>query len=68
MDETRIVKMVKRPAKSKPPRNRSVYDEVTLSSWNPFERIDPAILEAIHQRHQQNRITHVLETAEDALW
>lgn len=69
MDEIRINKMAKRPTKSKPPKNRAVYDEVNvINGWNPFQRVDPTILEAIHQRHQQNRITHILETAEDALW
>ena len=69
MDETRIVKMVKRSAKSKPPKNRSIYDEVgELNGWNPFQRVNPCVLEAIHKRHQQNKITHILETTEDSLW
>ena len=66
MDETRIVKMVKRPAKSKPPKNRSIYDEVNLSSWNPFERIDPKILECLHKKHEATARRFILDDTEEA--
>jgi hypothetical protein len=38
------------------------------NQWNPFERVDPKILEDIHRRNEKNKITHILETTEDALW
>ena len=56
MDETRIVKVVKRPAKSKPPKNRSIYDEVgELNGWNPFQRVNPAVLEKLHRKLTKNK-------------
>ena len=69
MEKIRINKVATRTTKNKPPRNRSVYDEVgELNGWNPFQRVNPCVLEAIHKRHQQNKITHILETTEVSLW
>ena len=45
-----------------------IRERLERNTWNPFERVDPVILEAIHKRNEQNKITHILETAEDALW
>lgn len=69
MEQARGNKVVKNRAKRKQNKNKPVYEELMASNrWNPFERVDPAILEAIHKRNQQNKITHILETTEDALW
>jgi hypothetical protein len=39
---------------------------VEQNGWNPFERVDPKILEAIHKR--QHVTTHLLDEFEESTW
>lgn len=57
----------KTPGRTQREKN-DIRERLERNTWNPFERVDPVILEAIHKRYEQNKITHILETAEDALW
>ena len=66
MDETWGDKMAEGRAKRKQTKDRPVYDGVReYSDWNPFERVDPLVIEDIHKRHDQNKIVHTLEDTEE---
>ena len=66
MDENWGDKMAEGRAKRKQTKNRPVYDGVReYSDWNPFERVDPAVIEDIHKRHDHNKIVHTLEDTEE---
>lgn len=41
---------------------------VEQNGWNPFERVDPKILEAIHRRQNQHITTHLLDEFEESTW
>lgn len=41
---------------------------VEQNGWNPFERVDPKILEAIHKRQNQHTTVHLLDEMEEATW
>jgi len=66
MDETWRDKVVEGIAKRKQTKRRPIYDGVkTQSDWNPFERVDPSVIEDIHKRHDHNKIVHTLEDDEE---
>ena len=66
MDQTRGDKMAAGRAKRKQTKDRPVFDGVReYNDWNPFERVDPAVIEDIHKRHDQNKIVHTLEDDEE---
>jgi hypothetical protein len=35
-------------------------------TWNPFERVDPKILEMLHRKHEKARKYFLLTSEEDA--
>ena len=52
--------------KRKQSKEQPVFDEVKeYNDWNPFERVDPLVIEDIHKRHDQNKIVHTLEDTEE---
>ena len=52
--------------KRKQSKEQPVFDEVKeYNDWNPFERVDPLVIEDIHKRHDQNKIVHILEDTEE---
>lgn len=66
MDQTRGNKMVEGHAKRKQTKDRPVYDGVReYNDWNPFERVDPLVIDDIHKRHNHNKIVHTLEDTEE---
>lgn len=66
MDQTWEDKVVEKLAKRKQTKERPVYDGVReYSDWNPFERVNPAVIEDIHKRHDHNKIVHTLEDDEE---
>jgi len=66
MDQTWGDKMAESRAKRKQTKDRPVFDGVReYNDWNPFERVDPAIIEDIHKRHDHNKIVHTLEDDEE---
>ena len=66
MDQTRGDKVAAGLAKRKQTKERPVYDGVReYNDWNPFERVDPLVIEDIHKRHDQNKIVHTLEDDEE---
>ena len=66
MDQAGQSKVVKRTTKRKQAKARPVYDGMReYNDWNPFERIDPAVIEDIHKRNDHNKIVHVLVDTEE---
>jgi len=66
MDQTWGDKMAESRAKRKQTKDRPVFDGVReYNDWNPFERVDPAVIEDIHKRHDHNKIVHTLEDDEE---
>ena len=68
MDETWGDKMAEGRAKRKQTKDRPVYEGVReYSDWNPFERVDPLVIEDIHKRHDlhNHKIVHTLEDDEE---
>jgi hypothetical protein len=66
MDQTWGDKMAESRAKRKQTKDRPVFDGVReYNDWNPFERVDPAVIEDIHKRHDHNKIVHTLEDTEE---
>ena len=66
MDQTRGGKVAAKLAKRKQTKERPVYDGVReYNDWNPFERVDPLVIDDIHKRHDQNKIVHTLEDDEE---
>ena len=66
MDQAGQSKVVKRITKRKQAKARPVYDGMReYNDWNPFERIDPAVIEDIHKRNDHNKIVHVLVDTEE---
>lgn len=60
-----MVKKISRRTQAKP---LSVRERIERNQWNPFERVNPAILEAIHKRNEKNKVKHLLDTIEEARW
>ena len=60
--------MVKTNADRKQKKTASVRERVEQNKWNPFERVDPKILERIHKQHEVNARRHTLDQAEAATW
>jgi len=60
------------PKKSSSHKSRSKRKEQIVSSlieknmWNPFERVDPKILEQLHKKHEQTARKFLLANFEDA--
>jgi hypothetical protein len=66
MAQARKDKVVKRISKRKQAQQRPVYENMREhNDWNPFERVDPAVIEDIHKRHDHNKIVHVLVDTEE---
>ena len=66
MDQTWKDKMAEGISKRKQAKQQPVYDGVRkYSDWNPFERVDPLVIEDIHKRHDHNKIVHILEDTEE---
>ncbi len=66
MDQTWKDKMAEGISKRKQAKQQPVYDGVReYNDWNPFERVDPLVIEDIHKRHDQNKIVHTLEDTEE---
>jgi len=62
------------PKKSSSHKSRSKRKTQNVSSlieknmWNPFERVDPKVLEHLHKKHETTARRYVLEEIEDALF
>jgi hypothetical protein len=46
-------KQQSRPRRSKK-RDEIVSTAIERNAWNPFERVDPRILEMLHRKHERN--------------
>ena len=52
--------------KRKQTKDRPVFDGVReYNDWNPFERVDPLVIDDIHKRQDHNKIVHTLEDDEE---
>jgi hypothetical protein len=60
------------PKKSSSHKSRSKRKTQTVSSliernmWNPFERVDPKVLEQLHKKHETTARRYVLDDIEEA--
>lgn len=53
--------------KSRLKRKEQIVSELLEKNmWNPFERVDPKILERLHKKHEQNARKFLLANFEDA--
>jgi len=41
---------------------------IEKNMWNPFERVDPKVLEQLHKKHETTARRYLLEDTEDALF
>ena len=62
------------PKKSSSHKSRSKRKDQNVSSlieknmWNPFERVDPKVLERLHKKHETTARRYVLDDTEEALF
>jgi hypothetical protein len=49
--------MVKKVSTRTSRKTPSVRELVEQNKWNPFERVDPKILETLHRRSASKRVT-----------
>jgi hypothetical protein len=63
---------VSQPKKSSSHKSRSKQKTQTVSSliernmWNPFDRVDPKVLEQLHKKHETTARRFMLDDIEDA--
>ena len=61
------------PKKSSSHKSRSKRKDQNVSSlieknmWNPFERVDPKVLEQLHKKHETTARRFILDDTEEAL-
>lgn len=60
--------MVKKVPDGTQRKKASIRERIEQNRWNPFERVDPEILQRIHKQHEANAKKHLLDKTEDALW
>jgi hypothetical protein len=48
-------------------RGQNVSKLLEQNMWNPFERVDPKVLEQIHKKHETTARKFMLDNTEDAL-
>lgn len=53
-------------AKKKEERQK-IEEKLLKNDWNPFERVDPIILERLNKKYEAGRKVYLLETQEKAL-
>jgi hypothetical protein len=67
MGEVRVEQVAAKTAKRKQVKGRLEIEYLLeRNEWNPFERVDPKILERLHKRHEQNARKFLLADIEDA--
>ena len=47
-------------------RTQNVSKLLEQNAWNPFERVDPKILERLHKKHEQTARKFLLDDTEEA--
>lgn len=60
-----MVERISKKAKTKTP---SVRERIERNKWNPFERVDPEILQRIHKQYEANAKKHFLDQVEPAIF
>ena len=45
-----------------------IEDALRRNTWNPFERVDPKILQAIHKRQDQHITVHLMDEVGESPW
>ena len=43
-----------------------IRERIEQNRWNPFERVDPKILEMLHRKHEKEKKQVLLTQTEDA--
>ena len=60
--------MVKKVSDGTSKEKIDIGERIQQNTWNPFERVDPKILERIHKQHETTARRHTLDQAEAATW
>jgi hypothetical protein len=47
-------------------RTQNVSSLIEKNMWNPFERVDPKVLERLHKKHEQNARKYLLVNFDEA--
>lgn len=62
--------MAKKISERTQAKETDIGKRIEENRWNPFERVDPEILEMLHRKHERNaqkaRKYHLLTETEDA--
>jgi hypothetical protein len=67
MEKAGGAEVATKTVKRKQARGRPLIEQLLeRNEWNPFERVDPKILERLHKRHEQNARKFLLVNFEDA--
>ena len=67
MEEIGGAEVATKTVKRKQARGRPLIEQLLeRNEWNPFERVDPKILERLHKRYEQNARKFLLADIEDA--
>ena len=64
MVETPVTRQKRRSRQQKVP---SVATLLAQNAWNPFDRVDPKVLERIHNEHKRQARLYLLTNMEDAV-
>jgi len=48
-------------------KQQNVSELIERNMWNPFERVDPKVLEQLHKKHETTARKFMLDNIEDAL-
>lgn len=67
MEEIGGAEMAKTTAKRKQAQTSADIERLLeRNAWNPFEKVDPKILERLHKKHERNTRKFLLTNFEDA--
>ena len=58
--------MVKKISDGTSKEKIDIGERIQQNTWNPFERVDPKILEMLHRKHEKARKYYLLTKTEDA--
>ena len=47
-------------------KQQNVSELIERNMWNPFERVDPKVLEQLHKKHETTARRYVLDDIEEA--
>jgi hypothetical protein len=66
VEKIRRINMVKKISDGTSKEKIDIGERIRQNTWNPFERVDPKILEMLHRKHEKARKYYLLTKTEDA--